>query len=59
MQRKNLSSTRGTASETPALPGDPVAQLALVSLELDFCVLERAGTRAALNQTDEMDDFHN
>ncbi|MGP0037556.1 MAG: hypothetical protein ACLP4R_23730, partial [Solirubrobacteraceae bacterium] len=55
----NLSSTRGAASETPALPGDPVARLALVALEPDFCVLERAGTRAALNQTDEMDEIRN
>ena len=27
---ENLSSTRGAATETPALPGDPVAQFALV-----------------------------
>ena len=39
--RTNLSSTRGAASETPVLPGDPVAQLALVALELDFCFLGR------------------
>jgi len=56
MRWTNLSSTRGTAGETPASPGDPVAQLALVALELDFCVLERAGTRAALDETDEMDE---
>jgi len=36
-----------------------VAQLELVVLELDFCLLERAGTRATLNETAEMDDFHN
>jgi hypothetical protein len=51
----NLSSTPGAAGETPASPGDPVEQLALVALELDFCVLEQAGTRATLNETDEMD----
>jgi hypothetical protein len=56
VERTNLSSTRSAASETPALPGDPVAQLALVAHEIDFCVLERAGTRAALNETDEMDE---
>src|ERR1700733_7023796 len=51
-----LRSTRGAAGETPASPGDPVEQLALVALELDFCVLERASTRAALNETAEMDE---
>jgi hypothetical protein len=54
--RTNLSSTRGAAGETPASPGDPVEQRALVTLELDFCALEQAGTRAALNESDEMDD---
>ena len=51
----NLSSPRGATGETPALRGDPVVQLALVALELNFCVLERASTRAVLNETDEMD----
>ena len=36
--------------------GDPVAQLALVALELYFCVLELASTRAVLKETDEMDE---
>jgi hypothetical protein len=53
----NLSSTRRGAGETLASPGDPVAQLALIVPELDFCVPERAGTRPALNDTDEMDDL--
>jgi hypothetical protein len=33
-----------------------VVQLALVVLEPDFCVLDRAGTGAALSETDEMDN---
>jgi hypothetical protein len=36
-----------------------VAQLALVVLDLDFCVLERAGTRVMLNESAEMDEFRN
>ncbi len=36
-----------------------MAQLALVVLELDFCVLERVSTRATLDETAEMDAFHN
>jgi hypothetical protein len=39
-----------------ATPGDPVAPHALVVLELDFCVLERAGTRAKLSEACEMDE---
>jgi hypothetical protein len=35
--------------------GDPAAQLALVVLKLDFCVLERAATRATFNESAEMD----
>lgn len=31
--------------------GDPAAQLALVVLELDFCVLERAATRATFSES--------
>ena len=54
--RTKPSSTCGAAGETSASPGDPVEQLALVTLELDFCVLERAGTRVALNETDDMDE---
>ncbi|MGZ6588912.1 MAG: hypothetical protein ACXVHB_28970 [Solirubrobacteraceae bacterium] len=34
-----------------------MAQLALVVLELDFYVLERAGTWAALNDTAELDEL--
>ena len=30
----------------------------MVVLELDFCLLERAGTRATLNETAEVDDEH-
>ncbi|MGO9891727.1 MAG: hypothetical protein ACLP0L_28030 [Solirubrobacteraceae bacterium] len=33
------------------------AHLALVVLEPDFCVLDRAGTRAALSETDELDEL--
>ena len=33
-----------------------MVQFALIVLELDFCLLERAGTRATLNGTAEMDD---
>ncbi len=33
-----------------------MAQLDLLVLELDFCLLERAGTRATLNETAEMDE---
>ena len=58
-ERTNLSSPRGATDETPASRGDPVTQLALVALELDFCVLERASTRAVLNETDEMDEAQN
>jgi hypothetical protein len=36
-----------------------VARLALVVLELDFCVLERAGARAALDDTGELDEAGN
>jgi hypothetical protein len=39
-----------------ASSGHPVAQLALVVLELDFCLPERTGTRARLNDTAEMDE---
>jgi hypothetical protein len=52
----NLSSKRCARGETLASPGDPVLQLGLVVLELDFCLLERAGTRATLNETAEMDE---
>jgi hypothetical protein len=33
-----------------------VAELEPDVLEVDFCLLERAGTRATLNETVEMDD---
>jgi hypothetical protein len=33
-----------------------VARVALVVLELDFCLLERAGTRATLSETAEKDE---
>jgi hypothetical protein len=36
-----------------------MAQFELVVLELDFCVPERAGMRAALNDTDGMDEIRN
>jgi hypothetical protein len=52
----NPSSTRRATGETLTSPGDPAAQLAVVVLELDFCVLDRAGTRPALNDTSQMDD---
>ena len=58
-ERTNLSSKRRPGGETLAEPGDAGVHLALVVLEPDFCVLDRAGTRAALSETDEMDDFHN
>lgn len=54
--RTNPSSQRCAGGETLAEPGDAGAHLALVVLEPDFCVLDRAGTRAALSETDEMDD---
>ena len=57
LQRTNLSSTRRAAGVSLASPGDPVAQFAPIVLELDFCVPERAGTRAALNDTGEMDEL--
>jgi hypothetical protein len=53
----NLTSTRRAAGETLASPGEQVAQLVLLVIELDFCVPERAGTTAAVNDTDEMDDL--
>ena len=34
-----------------------MAQLALVVLELDFCLFERAGTGVTLNESAEMDDM--
>jgi hypothetical protein len=46
-----------TAGERLASLGNPVAQFALVVLELDFCVPERVGARAALNDADEMDEL--
>jgi hypothetical protein len=46
-----------TAGERLASLGNPVAQFALVVLELDFCAPERVGARAALNDADEMDDL--
>jgi hypothetical protein len=55
----NLSSTRRAAGETLASPSDPAAQLALFVLELDFRVLDRAGTRPALNDTSHMDELGN
>jgi hypothetical protein len=51
----NLSSARRAAGETLASPGDPLAQLSVVVLALDFCVLERTGTRATLDDTAELD----
>jgi hypothetical protein len=35
-----------------------VVQPALVVLEIDFSLLERAGTRPTLNETAEMDQVH-
>jgi hypothetical protein len=58
MRRTNLSSQRCAGGETLAYPGDPGAELELVVLELDFCLLERGDTRATCNETAEMDDFH-
>jgi hypothetical protein len=55
----NLSSQLRAGGETLALPGDPGAALELVGLELDFCVLERGGTRATLSETAEMDELGN
>ena len=52
----NLSSKRRAGGETLAEPGDAGVHLALVVLEPDFCILDRAGTRAALSETDEMDE---
>ena len=52
----NLSSKRRAGGETLAEPRDAGANLALVVLEPDFCVLDRAGTRAVLSETDELDD---
>lgn len=51
----NLGSKRRAGDETPAEPRDAGANLALVVLEPDFCVLDRAGTRAVLSETDELD----
>jgi hypothetical protein len=53
----NLSSKRRAGGETLAEPGDAGVHLALVVLKPDFCVLDRAGTRAALSETDEMDEL--
>ncbi len=39
------------SGETLAQPDDPGAQLELVALEFGFCLPERAGTRATLNET--------
>jgi hypothetical protein len=52
----NLSSARRAAGETLASRGGPVARLLVVVLALDFCVLERAGTRATLDDAAELDD---
>ena len=56
MLGRNLSSKPWADGETLASPGDPVTRLALVVLELDFCLFERAGTRATLNETAGMDE---
>ena len=55
--RTSLSSKRRAGGETLAEAGDAGASLALVVLEPDFCVLDRAGARAALSDTDEMDEL--
>jgi hypothetical protein len=52
----NLSSQRCAGGEALAWQGDPGAELELVVLEFDFCLLERGGTRAKLNETAEMDE---
>jgi hypothetical protein len=52
----NLRSKRCGGGDTLASSGDPAAQFALVVLERDFCLLERAGTRVRLSDTAEMDD---
>ena len=44
----NLSSKRAAGGETLAEPGDAGVHRAPVVLEPDFCVVDRAGTRAAL-----------
>ena len=54
--RTYLSSKCRAGAETLAEPRDAGVHLALVVLEPDFCILDRAGTRAALSETDEMDD---
>ena len=56
--RDDLSSQRCAGGETLAQPGDPGAELELVLIELDFCLLERGGTRATLNETAELDEIH-
>ncbi len=55
--RTNLSSELRAGGEALGSPGDPVAAVAVVVLEPDFRLLERAGTRATLNETDELDDL--
>ena len=52
----NLSSELRAGGATLGSVGDPVVQVAFVVLEPDFRLLERAGTRATLNETDEMDE---
>ena len=55
-QGTNLSSKRRAGGETLAEPGDAGVHRALVVLERDFCVVDRAGTRTAPSETDELDE---
>lgn len=52
-----LSSKGCGGGGTFASRGDPVVRLGLIMLEFDSCLLERAGTRAARNETDELDEI--